>query len=198
MPGNNYTYEQIGSSQVNIHGKDEKRAYTLVVSSSCAGDFLPFQHVWSGASTRSLPRASAPRMSEARAAGFHFAFANKDSSHYSTFETMKQVYKRKFLVSSYLPQLYSMSRRSSCPTSAESLLKKGLMTMPSQFYSLTVTRCTPAKLFEPGCQSITETYSFFMSLQTVGRVNHDNWLILTHITQVQVYFSLLMLAFSES
>ncbi len=93
LPHNQVTYHDRNAKQVDTHGKEEKRAYTLCVASSAAGDFLPFQQVWSGKTTASLPSAGADGMEEAEALGFHFAFAqsSKRTSHFSTLKTMKEV-----------------------------------------------------------------------------------------------------------
>lgn len=84
VPGaNDATYEKKGSKQVPIHGKDEKRAFTAVLSVSMSGHVLPIQSVWKGATGRSLPTNGAS--AEATAAGHRFVF-NKDS-HWSSFTT---------------------------------------------------------------------------------------------------------------
>lgn len=90
---NNTTYHEKGARQVNVVGKDEKRAYTLCVASTASGNILPFQQVWGGKSKLSLPRATAEGMKEAKENGFHFAFAESDkrTSHFSTLKTMKEV-----------------------------------------------------------------------------------------------------------
>lgn len=94
MPANSRTYEKKGSKQVDTAFKDEKRASTLVVATSCAGDILPFQQVWSGATHRSTPSKDADGMEEALEIGFHFAFAGSGTknSHFSTIKTMKEVH----------------------------------------------------------------------------------------------------------
>jgi 5-keto 4-deoxyuronate isomerase len=94
--GNNTTYHTKGAKQVDIVGNDEKRAYTLVVASSAAGNVLPFQQVWSGKTAKSLPKtlpANATSMHRAKEIGIHFAFAEspKKTSHFSTLKTMKEV-----------------------------------------------------------------------------------------------------------
>lgn len=73
--------------------KDEKCAYTLLVASTPAGNFLPLQQVWSGATERSVPSPRADQMQNAIDRGFDFVFAQSDkkSSHYSTLKTMKEV-----------------------------------------------------------------------------------------------------------
>ena len=87
------TFDQKGKRQINITALDEKHTYTLLVATTPAGDALPFQQVWSGATMRSLLKATAEGMFEARELGIHFAFAQseKKTSHFSTLKTMKEV-----------------------------------------------------------------------------------------------------------
>ena len=92
--GNNMTYHARNSKQVDIVGNDEKRAYTLAVASSAAGDILPFQQVWAGKTKKSLPSPNAGRMAEALELGIQFSAADsktKKTSHFSTIKTMKEV-----------------------------------------------------------------------------------------------------------
>ena len=93
LPGNTTTYHTKGAKQVDVVAKDEKRAYTLLVASTAGGDFLPFQQVWAGATSRSLPSEDADGMADAESYGFHFAFARseKKTSHFSTLKTMREV-----------------------------------------------------------------------------------------------------------
>ncbi|KIM38062.1 hypothetical protein M413DRAFT_13027 [Hebeloma cylindrosporum] len=90
---NNKMYGPKGASQITIAGKDEKRAYTLCVATTPAGDILPFQQVWSGKTKQSLPSDQAPGMDEAKELGFDFASADskKTTSHFSTLKTMKEL-----------------------------------------------------------------------------------------------------------
>ncbi|EKM55812.1 uncharacterized protein PHACADRAFT_58383, partial [Phanerochaete carnosa HHB-10118-sp] len=92
LPHQQLTYYEKGARQVDAAGKEEKRAYTLCVASTAAGDILPFQQVWSGKTKASLPKTIAPSMAEAKELGFHFTFANsaKRTSHFSTKKTMKE------------------------------------------------------------------------------------------------------------
>ena len=87
------TYNKRGSKQIDLAAKDEKRAYTLCVSTTANGDVLPFQQVWSGKTRSSLPKDDADGMSEAKELGFDFACAasDKKTSHFSTLKTMKEV-----------------------------------------------------------------------------------------------------------
>ncbi|KAJ2936155.1 hypothetical protein H1R20_g939, partial [Candolleomyces eurysporus] len=86
------TYEQKGARQVSILHQDEKRAYTLCVASTPAGDILPFQQVWAGKTSTSLLSSDAKGHAEALELGFHFTVANSDkkTSHFSTLKTMKE------------------------------------------------------------------------------------------------------------
>ncbi|KAG6814785.1 hypothetical protein H0H93_012246 [Arthromyces matolae] len=86
------TYEKKGARQVDIVGKDEKRAYTLCVATTADGDILPFQQIWTGKTQASLPSPKAPGYNEALKLGIQFTTANspKTTSHFSTFKTMKE------------------------------------------------------------------------------------------------------------
>ncbi|KAH7905739.1 hypothetical protein BJ138DRAFT_964080, partial [Hygrophoropsis aurantiaca] len=87
QPTNSRTYEQVGSKQVAIIGQEEKRAFTLVVGISAAGDLLPFQAIYCGKTKRSLPSANAAGYDEAMQLGFKFEYSNTDT-YWSTFELM--------------------------------------------------------------------------------------------------------------
>ncbi|KAF8223555.1 hypothetical protein L208DRAFT_1381416 [Tricholoma matsutake] len=56
LTSKNKTYDQQGAKDVKIAGKGEKQAYRLCIASTPAGDFLPFQLVWAGKTSRSLPK----------------------------------------------------------------------------------------------------------------------------------------------
>jgi hypothetical protein len=92
LVANNKTFNPKGARQVDIHGRDEKRVYTVCVASTPKGKLLPPQQIWSGASKLSLLKDNAPGMADAKDLGFHFAFAQskKKSSHFSTLKTMKE------------------------------------------------------------------------------------------------------------
>ncbi|KDQ54721.1 hypothetical protein JAAARDRAFT_196138 [Jaapia argillacea MUCL 33604] len=89
---NNKTYENKGAKQVDITGKDEKHTYTLMVATSCAGDILPMQQVWSGKTLGSLPLKTSPMYNDVIECGFQFAFASsvKQTSHFLTLKNMKE------------------------------------------------------------------------------------------------------------
>ncbi|KAG6863222.1 hypothetical protein C0993_012433, partial [Termitomyces sp. T159_Od127] len=93
LPNSMYTWHNTGSKQVDLNTKNEKCAYTLLVVSTPTGEFLPFQQVWSGKTSASLPKPTAPRMEEAVEQGMHFTVANSQTSprsHFSTLKTMKE------------------------------------------------------------------------------------------------------------
>lgn len=93
LPSSSCTFHDWEAEQVNVAVKDEKCAYTLLVTITADGDFPPFQQVWSGATACSTPSLTAPHMQEAIDCGFNFMFAKSDKKmcHYSTLNTMKEV-----------------------------------------------------------------------------------------------------------
>ncbi|KAF8600646.1 hypothetical protein BDV93DRAFT_447000 [Ceratobasidium sp. AG-I] len=88
LPTGKKTWEKRGSKQVSTPNHDEKRQYTIVVASSCGGDFLPIQSVWGGSTPASLPKPSAPRRAEADAYGF--TYAHGDTRHWSSLGSTKK------------------------------------------------------------------------------------------------------------
>jgi DDE superfamily endonuclease len=81
------TYEAVGASQVAVVGKDEKRAFTLLVGISDSGDVLPFQVIFQGSTQRSCPTRESALYEEAMDLGFKFEFLNTDT-YWSTFDLM--------------------------------------------------------------------------------------------------------------
>jgi hypothetical protein len=59
-----------GAKQVDVAGKEEKRAWTLVVAISADGHALSFQIIAKGATKQSIASDSAPSMDEAKKLGF--------------------------------------------------------------------------------------------------------------------------------
>ena len=83
------TYAAIGSKQVEVVGKDEKRGFTLMVGISMSGEVLPFQAIFSGKTPASLPTSAAPSYSKATEdLKFRFEYSGGDN-HWSTIDTMK-------------------------------------------------------------------------------------------------------------
>jgi hypothetical protein len=85
------TFAEQGSKQVSGIGKEEKRAWTAVVGVSASGDALLLQIVYKGATSVSLPSASAPFRDKAREYGFWFKFNPKN--YWSNLKTMEQYFK---------------------------------------------------------------------------------------------------------
>ena len=108
--GASETYAAIGSKQVDVVGKDEKRAFTVVVGISMAGDVLPFQAVYTGTTSRSLPKPDAPGYHEATEV-LKFCFESGGSNHWSTLSTM-QNYVQHILVPYF--QLYREDQGQTC------------------------------------------------------------------------------------
>jgi hypothetical protein len=54
--GGSKTWEKKGSKHVSVHGKEDKRQVTVVVSSTAEGVLLPFQVVFTGTTLKSLPK----------------------------------------------------------------------------------------------------------------------------------------------
>ncbi|QRV96790.1 Ulp1 protease family, carboxy-terminal catalytic domain protein [Ceratobasidium sp. AG-Ba] len=85
--GDQKTWTTSGERQVNILGAEEKRAFTLMVGVSGSGSLLPFQAIYAGKSSRSVPDSSAPGYSEAKQLGFLLEYSNT-TTYWSTFDTM--------------------------------------------------------------------------------------------------------------
>jgi hypothetical protein len=87
QPASSGTFNSIGSRQVIVIGKEEKRAMTVVMSISDAYEVLPIQIILQGKSQCSLPSNQAPYYQDAMDLGFKFEFSNTDT-YWSTFELM--------------------------------------------------------------------------------------------------------------
>jgi hypothetical protein len=87
QPTSTSTFEEVGSKQVAVIGKEEKRAATLQAAVSGNGDVLPYHIIYKGKTTASLPHNSCEGLQEALDLGFLFDFSGTDS-YWSTFELM--------------------------------------------------------------------------------------------------------------
>lgn len=91
--GDMYTYEEKGSKQVGLHGKDEKRAFTSLLSITAEGEMLPSQSIWPGATLQSLPKAEIRKHLEDL--GHIFSINPSESkTHFSCFKSMKEYFKK--------------------------------------------------------------------------------------------------------
>lgn len=86
--GCDMTWAPTGSRQVAVVGVEDKRALTLLQSISMSGDVLPFQAIYVGKSSRSLPQRSAPSFDTALDLGFLFEFS-QTKTYWSTQDTMR-------------------------------------------------------------------------------------------------------------
>ena len=82
------TYAPRGSKQVEVVGKDERRGFTLVVGISMSGEVLPFQAIYAGVTSHSLPSPSAPDYHKATQI-LKFSIESGGDNHWSTLSTMK-------------------------------------------------------------------------------------------------------------
>ena len=60
VPGSAWTMDLKGSKRVEIVGIDDKRQFTAVFCGSLDGDILPFQVIYQGKTTASLPHLNFP------------------------------------------------------------------------------------------------------------------------------------------
>ena len=104
------TYAPTGSKQVEVVGKDERRAFTLMVGISMSREVLPFQAVYAGKTKAPLPTSSAPKYAKAtEELKFHFESSGNDT-YWSTMVTM-QSYVTKILA----PYFQSHCKQSNLP-----------------------------------------------------------------------------------
>lgn len=68
--GMKFSWNMTGEKQVNIVGKDDKRAFTLIPSISASSDILPMQAIYSGGTKASCPSSKADHYEEAQKLGF--------------------------------------------------------------------------------------------------------------------------------
>ncbi|KZP05470.1 hypothetical protein FIBSPDRAFT_702711, partial [Athelia psychrophila] len=57
-PVSKKTWAPTSAKQVEGFGKEEKRQFTLMITTMASGDMLPIQSIWSGKTEQSLPSAS--------------------------------------------------------------------------------------------------------------------------------------------
>ncbi|THU87638.1 hypothetical protein K435DRAFT_821867 [Dendrothele bispora CBS 962.96] len=89
-PGTKTTWNEKGVKQVDISGKDDKRAFTLVPSISASGEVLPMQAIYKGYTTQSCPSPHTPAYIEAQKLGFSLEPSGTET-YWSTLETMKNL-----------------------------------------------------------------------------------------------------------
>ncbi|KAK7439558.1 hypothetical protein VKT23_017487 [Stygiomarasmius scandens] len=90
QPGTKMTWNKKGAKQVDVCGKDEKHAFTLVPSISASGEVLPMQAIYRGASVQSCPSRNAMAYAEAQELGFLLEPSGTDT-YWLTLDTMKNL-----------------------------------------------------------------------------------------------------------
>jgi hypothetical protein len=103
------TYEAIGASQVSAVGQEEKCAFTLNVTISASGILLPFQAIFLGKLSKSLPDSESEGYKEAHALGFQFESLMTDT-YWTMLDTMKM-----FIKSILVPYFDQQKVIHSCP-----------------------------------------------------------------------------------
>ena len=94
QPGES-TYDPIGTNQVTIVGKEDKRAFTIMAGVSMSGEALPFQIMYAGMTAASLPTINDPKSEfkaandEAKRLRFRFEPTRVTGNHWSNIGTMK-------------------------------------------------------------------------------------------------------------
>jgi hypothetical protein len=83
--GGSRTWEKKGSKHICVHGKEDKRQVTVVVSSTAEGILLPFQVVFTGTTFKSLPKMNDGRQT-CEALGWDLTTSH---NHWSTLQTCK-------------------------------------------------------------------------------------------------------------
>lgn len=89
--GTHTTWNKKAEDQVNVIGKEEKRAFTLVPSISASGELLPMQAIYKGETVSgSTPTRKAPLYDEAIKLGFRLE-PSKTETYWSNMDTMKSL-----------------------------------------------------------------------------------------------------------
>ncbi|KAF8595651.1 hypothetical protein BDV93DRAFT_456378 [Ceratobasidium sp. AG-I] len=91
--GSNISWAPKGERQVSVVGVEEKRALTLLQAISMSGDALPFQAIYVGKTSRSLPSETAPSLDIAQSLGFLLEFSGT-KTYWSTLDTMRSFVSR--------------------------------------------------------------------------------------------------------
>ena len=89
------TYDPTGANQVTIVGKEDKRAFTIMVGIAMGGEVLPFQIMYAGKTETSLPQVNnlnsefKDANAEAKRLRFRFEPTGTSGNHWSNLATMK-------------------------------------------------------------------------------------------------------------
>ena len=89
------TYDHMGTNQVTIVGKEDKRAFMIMVGILMSSEVLPFQIMYAGKTSASLPEIDNPKSKfkaandKAKKLGFCFEPTGVPGNHWSNITTMK-------------------------------------------------------------------------------------------------------------
>ena len=110
------TYDPIGTNQVTVVGKEAKQAFTIMVGVSTSGQVLPFQIMYAGKTSGSLPEINKPSLEfkdandEAKRLQFRFEWTGIPGNHWSNLETMKSYVRN--ILSVYFVEQQALLKRS--------------------------------------------------------------------------------------
>jgi hypothetical protein len=113
----NMTYECIGAKQIAVIGKEEKRAFTVLMGVSASGEVLPFQVVWKGKTAASLPSPSSPYWTDAADIGIKFVYSGTDT-YWSNHQTMYS-----YISDILMPYYHRQKTKLNLPDDQEELLQ---------------------------------------------------------------------------
>jgi hypothetical protein len=113
--GSTLTWNERGVKQVTTHGLEEKRAFTLMVGVSAAGQLLPFQSIWGGKTAASLPETGTEDHRVAMELGFLFEVSGITGNYWSTEATMRS-YVTKVVVPHFCEQMLALELPSNHPS----------------------------------------------------------------------------------
>ena len=88
IPLGKNTWVPMGCKQVDGFGKEDKHQFTVLITTTCSGEFLPAQCIWVGKTAASLPIAKAQAPAEADG----HIFTSGGKKHWSMFTCMKEVH----------------------------------------------------------------------------------------------------------
>ncbi|KAJ3566905.1 hypothetical protein NP233_g6700 [Leucocoprinus birnbaumii] len=100
IPVGNHTWAPKGARQVDVFGNNKKRQFTLMVMTTCTGEILPFQAIWSGKTERSLPSSQVRKPAEDAGAAI---FSLGGDNHWSTLPCVQEWIRK--IVVPYLDQV---------------------------------------------------------------------------------------------
>jgi len=84
--GNDRTYDVKGGKDVSVIGSEEKRAFTACLGSAADGTILPFQSIWKGKTTSSLPKT------RDQFRHMRFRYGLNEKNHWSNLKTTQDYF----------------------------------------------------------------------------------------------------------